>query len=432
MKSIERKLTEFDKHYDEGEVRKTKEQIERFNKIFPREKIKKLTMQEYILGSDSENEENFCWWVEYGTEKVAAIGGYASKHRLYLSSKDKSYRYPDRYSDEKECFEDIKSNLLKLYDMCAEDEISEFDTVDLPHNQAVKIAYLIKPDQFIPVLNPDHLSKICTFLKLDQNDLNSLEKNRKILGYCRNNDISRKWHTSKIGNFFYSRYGISLKKAEAGQPSMVNQEPNLPLLNKKKQVIFYGPPGTGKTFMTYKYATALIRGRTNTEGKRRSKPLPELAEKGKTYSGDKLTDIIAKNDRTVKGYDELSGKAKKLLDMLHSRIMSLGDDIQPRLGQARKGDLINKIDYYCLSPKKRLLYLRCGQVRKNDPERRDSSKTIAINLMTFGKGKYTPKGTLCIYEKPTRKDAKFSIDKEEDLKEAMELIEEAYERYKKL
>ena len=265
MNSIEdlnKRLSEFDANYDNEKTRVVIEQINGFKNAFPKEIVQNLTIQEYVLGEKSVEEKKcFSWWIEFGTDKVAQMGGFASKHKMYISSKTQEYEYPNKYGSKEECFEDIKRNLVELYNIIENDDIDKFVGVDLPHNQAIKISYLLNSDQFTSVLSVEHLNKICKNIGIDENGLNSLQKNRKILEYFRENEISKEWHTWKIADFIYSDYGYDLKKKEKKVIISVSRAYGDDLLNlllKKRQVILYGPPGTGKTYITKRLAVDFI------------------------------------------------------------------------------------------------------------------------------------------------------------------------------
>ena len=261
IEDLNKRLSEFDASYDNEKTRVRKEQIIGFKNAFPKEIIQNLTIQEYALGEESvENKKCFSWWVEFGTDNVAAMGGFANKHKLYCN-KNHEYKYSGKYGSKEECFEDIKGNLVELYNIIENDDIDKFVGVDLPHNQAIKISYLLNSEQFIPVLTKGHLNKICRDIGINENGLNSLQKNREILEYFRENEISKEWHTCKISSFCYSKYGFDLKEKEEKENVSVGNAYGDDLLNlllKKSQIILYGPPGTGKTYITKRMAVDFI------------------------------------------------------------------------------------------------------------------------------------------------------------------------------
>lgn len=266
MNSVEdqnKRLSEFGASYDKDKTRVIIEQIAGFNDAFPKDIIQNLTIQEYVLGEESVDKKKcFSWWIEFGTDKVAAMGGFASKHKLYISRKTHEYAYPNKYDSKEECFEDIKENLVELYNLIENDNIDKFDDINLPHNQAIKISYLLNSEQFIPVLTREHLNEICQINSIDDNGLNSLQKNRKILEHFRENEISKEWHTWEIAHFFYSDYGYDLKKNKKKENGSCG-DGFLNLLLKKRQVILYGPPGTGKTFSTKKISLQILENNTD-------------------------------------------------------------------------------------------------------------------------------------------------------------------------
>jgi hypothetical protein len=255
---INQKLLEFDNSFDDAELEIVKGQIDAFNKKYPREAVESLTKETYALGLGGDNNDVFSWWVEYGTNKVASMGGYASKHRLRFNAETNKYDYPKRYNDEDECLKDIKENLLKLYDLVENDNFEEFSSIDLPHNQSVKIAYLIGCDKLLSILNDPQLDAISAILGIDTFVLNPLQKSKAVLETLRQNPTIGEWHTWKISSF-----GLSLLQNIAnigGKISDTKNKEHIKLINMKKQIILYGPPGTGKTFCTRGLAVELIEG----------------------------------------------------------------------------------------------------------------------------------------------------------------------------
>ncbi len=255
------RLKKFDATYG-GDIGRIDAEIDGFNKAFPENEIGSLTKERYALGTKVRNESNFSWWIEYGTKEVAAMGGFAKKHRLYFSKKGSRYEYPkSAYKSEDECLEDIKGNLKKLYRLVKSDALQDFDDIELPHNQSIKLAYLLNRKGFLPILDSKHLDKTCEALGIDRSSLNSLQKNRKILERFNANPVSRDWHTAKKAHFCYSEYGFDLKSQqseEGGEDATSADEVAGDILTKKGQVILYGPPGTGKTHSTRMLAVDLI------------------------------------------------------------------------------------------------------------------------------------------------------------------------------
>jgi len=208
-KELPRKLIIWSKEIEEDYFDESIRQIKDFNKIFTKNKIKNLTIDDYALG---RNDENLSYWVEYSTKLVASLGGYGSKHRLFFKKKENIYKYPKKYKNERECFKDIKNNLIKLYRLVEEDKPEDFEKIDLPNNQAIKIVYLLNSDSFLPILTKSHIRKICVELGIKHEDLNPLQQNGEILNYLRRIPALKDYHTIKLGHFFYQPIsGLNLR-----------------------------------------------------------------------------------------------------------------------------------------------------------------------------------------------------------------------------
>lgn len=252
-------LKSYDPSFDSNRSKLVQDEINSFNQHFPKKVIETLTKEKYVLGFHA-SDDTFSWWVEYGTSNIATIGGFASKHRLYFSRKNNDYKYPPKYRSADECFEDIKSNLIRLYELIEKDNLDDFNKIDLPHNQSIKISYLLNSQNFLPILDKVHLDKLCDELGITIDNLNSLQKNRRILDKFKSNEISRNWHTTKMMDFCYSKYGFDLKikTAENNEDILFIKTDVSGILQSKKQIILYGPPGTGKTYNTKRIALNVL------------------------------------------------------------------------------------------------------------------------------------------------------------------------------
>ena len=257
-KDFSQRLAAFEADFDAAVLTKAMEEIRLFNEKFPRHAIEALTKERYALGRGRDKQSNFSWWVEFGTATVASMGGYASKHRLRFNSEEGQYKYPKSYRNADECCDDIRANLLKLYDLVREDRLSDFEEVDLPPGQKLKVSYLIDSDRFMPMTSQTHLVKICKELGIDSTGLNSLQQNRRILEWFRNDTSAADWHTWKIMKFCYSPQGFDLKGTGDGVKVPAVTDDLIMLLARKKQIVLYGPPGTGKTYTTRRIAVSVI------------------------------------------------------------------------------------------------------------------------------------------------------------------------------
>ena len=77
------------------------QQHQEFVKLYPRDRIPSLTLDEYALGRG----KGACWWLEYGTEKLGRIGGAtAFKHIVFFDTKANEWRYKN-FRSKTEAFE---------------------------------------------------------------------------------------------------------------------------------------------------------------------------------------------------------------------------------------------------------------------------------------------------------------------------------------
>src|SRR5207248_10648450 len=129
---------------------------EEFLKLYPRERIPSLTLEEYALG---KKKGAACWWLEFGTEKLGRIGGAtAFKHVVFFDSKVNQWRYNRKYTSEDAAFQAVKAGVMKLFELADQDRFTEIDAVEPFQGQNLtrgKWLYLYFPDKFAPIFSTD-------------------------------------------------------------------------------------------------------------------------------------------------------------------------------------------------------------------------------------------------------------------------------------
>lgn len=122
-----------------------------FQKQFPIEKLRTLSIEEY---TNNERENSFCYWLESKTEKLGSIwGGSAYKFGIYKASgeikpsnktlNDGIYAWYRKYGNTREeAYKKVLSNIIKVAEAAQKKDFSIIDSVDLGISYKWKIAYL--------------------------------------------------------------------------------------------------------------------------------------------------------------------------------------------------------------------------------------------------------------------------------------------------
>lgn len=153
--------------YNSEDYKKALKELEEFQRIFPIEKIKDLTLEKYCHGF----KNSFCWWVEEGTIDVVHTGhdGFNREYGIWFSDKEKQYYKKEgvrkiKIDEEtaKVKLEDIKIAIISVINLAKDGKFDEIEEErELWHQVKAKIVYLYFPEKTLPILSKDHLKSIC-------------------------------------------------------------------------------------------------------------------------------------------------------------------------------------------------------------------------------------------------------------------------------
>ena len=162
----------------------------KFLKLFPPEKIKTLTLEEY---SNSENN-SFIYHMEFGLLKnLGGIrGGSAFKFGIFKHRKEEVenreekgkkiwegfYAWQQNYGESKnEAFENIRKNIVKIIENTQSDNLKAIDKIvnrndnrSLSHHFAWKIAFVYGKENVINIFNQDALKVSMDYFNESYND----------------------------------------------------------------------------------------------------------------------------------------------------------------------------------------------------------------------------------------------------------------------
>ena len=111
-----------------------------FNKEFPIEKLRNLTLEEY---TNTARSNSFCYWVEAKTEKLGSIwGGSAYKFGIFKiggeikgrkgTLSDNEYAWYSKYGKSREeAYKNVHSNIIRIVEAAQKGNFAEIDSIDL-------------------------------------------------------------------------------------------------------------------------------------------------------------------------------------------------------------------------------------------------------------------------------------------------------------
>ena len=284
---------------------------ERYNEfihLFPKTKIKELTLNEYCLGDPEGYPNNFCWWIEHNLSE--ALGRYAMGsalgHIIYKRKDDgkiQKIKDLEGLSDE-----DAMDKVAKLHSFIINSDVNDVDILD-DNSQIAKLAGLDRsisiggarklrllnaynPDYFPIVNSPKHIGKILLYLGMNKADMPAEKfaiKRAELLRqyyHLIKKQIGLNISPYHFGKLFYENedaLGFSIKDSidvdkDENDEIEQNGEGLMKMHSEPLNQIFYGPPGTGKTYRSAEIAVKIADfrwyqewcDRNNVEGEHRS------------------------------------------------------------------------------------------------------------------------------------------------------------------
>lgn len=169
----------------ESDIRKSislsKEKITEFQKAFPKDSLKDMTLDEYCIGNGENN--SFCWWIERGLQSSGRFApGFSTAYMIYKDTKTSDYRIDIKRSQgqtPEQLMPKIAESIQLLVDTKS---IKNLPISNMNQNLMLRILYCCYPEEFFPVFAKEQLEKICRLLNLKVSK-SLFENNKSILEY---------------------------------------------------------------------------------------------------------------------------------------------------------------------------------------------------------------------------------------------------------
>jgi 5-methylcytosine-specific restriction enzyme B len=213
------KLSEKAKKYSLSDEIIQKRENDRLSFIekFPLEKIKDLSIDQFVQGTD---ENSFCYWLEFKKIGFGIGGGNASKFGIYKTKNKEKEVYATGYgknktflndNDAEQYFSELLSKILTALDYSNNDKIDKIKELDIPIWNMVlqKILSIYYPEKFLTIGSPTVLIKCAKELGLNEIELsseNSIQINYECKKAISNNPIYIHWPYEKIGSFIWEAF----------------------------------------------------------------------------------------------------------------------------------------------------------------------------------------------------------------------------------
>lgn len=170
-------------------IRTQRELWDRFLKRWPIEKLKALTLEQYV---STDDQDTFTYWLETKTRPLGSIQGNTSaKFGIYRRNSEGKeqkgiahgdvYTWRTRYGDnEQKVFDYVKNALINIVEAVMHGDLEAVDKIDLAPMVKWKVAFLYQ-DQINPVLINTFFKPRLEILTASDSSASFPEMNRKLI-----------------------------------------------------------------------------------------------------------------------------------------------------------------------------------------------------------------------------------------------------------
>lgn len=237
-------VEKFDKTYESTYKTDDEELRLEFIKQFPIESLENLKLERYALG---KQPNNMCWWLEFHTVPLGSIkGGNAKKFKIYYSSKDGKWIYPNHFSNVEEAWIELRKsifNFINNFRVGKYELLDDNSMISSMNMFKTKLLYMYFPEKLLPVYSLDHIKKLLKYFGYKDDairDLNIVKANMELKKIQSNIDEFKNWDGLKFMRFIYSEI-FPLLSDVSEEPednlSTYDYENSLEVINKVKSYI---------------------------------------------------------------------------------------------------------------------------------------------------------------------------------------------------
>lgn len=174
-----------------------------FLEQFPVEKIKEMTLDDYVVGKQSHN--SFCYWLHYGLKNHGELKGQSGSKKFGVYFSNGNYQHTKKFgNDVDSAFESVKQEIIDLLNAGKQKDYQKIEKNKLAPTVKAKILAVYYPEMYLTILNPEHTEYYLNLLGIKCTDeLTAQEKNLELLRYKKRNAVMKKWDNLMFVSFLY-------------------------------------------------------------------------------------------------------------------------------------------------------------------------------------------------------------------------------------
>ncbi len=188
------------KRADEAERLRTQ-----FVERFPIDRWPSMSLTDYALGLDKQDTVSY--WLEYKTAVIGSIkGGSSSKHLIFRSKSDGTWRFPKEYSSPELAWAAIREGFTEILALATEGNFEDIDEIKvLTGAPAVrmKLLYMYFPSELVPVSLKADIDHFLRALDKDSPSASVVRGNRELLTALREVPELDDVNNQELGYFLY-------------------------------------------------------------------------------------------------------------------------------------------------------------------------------------------------------------------------------------
>lgn len=166
------------------------EQMRRqFVQDYPKEHIKDLTWDEYVIGYGKENR-TFCYRLEHELGELGSVRGNSSgkfgvwygKHNGSKEGRQFNAKFGDNPDSAFEC---VKDEIVRLIEAGEKNDTKAIKSSKFGPMVRGKILYVYFPDKFLPIYSTEHLKFFVNMLGISADRKDQFSMQKALIKYCK-------------------------------------------------------------------------------------------------------------------------------------------------------------------------------------------------------------------------------------------------------